>query len=513
MRLTISTQDITIAAFLAGLTRSRGVAGRRVQHPIAEGHRVDVSGQPQSGPGAAPADAFGLVGRRLDGKYEVERVVAEGGFGVVYRATHCALQKQVAVKVLKVPSTLSDAARAEFLAKFALEARTIAKLEHPAIVRVMDFGASAMPRGEAAPWMVLEWLDGTSLEAHLAARGVGQGVDPATALRMLEPIFDAIAYAHDEGVVHRDLKPANLMLARSRRGDGAWRVLDFGIAKLMGPEERTSSGLTATTSALQAFTLPYAAPEQVTAMRTGPWTDVHALALILVEVVTGYAPITGNDVAELYAAALAPQRPTPRTRGVDVGAWEPVLARALAFKPADRFADARAFLDALRATLPGACWRPLVASGVPPQSYPPLHSSSTLRGTARVTGRPTSSPAWVVVGVAGVLLALVTAGGWAIATRSAPAATTHPAGTPSAPTTRASTMSPVAPPPTAAPPAITESDASVTAAPTAAVPAPTIERPHPRSRPLPRTRVMPTAQGGVPGGRAPTSSSEQLPIE
>ncbi|MFO0646045.1 MAG: protein kinase [Polyangiales bacterium] len=452
------------------------------------------------------------MGQRLDGKYDIECVVAEGGFGVVYRATHRALQKLVAVKVLKVPTTLSDAARAEFLDKFALEARTIARFEHPAIVRVMDFGASPMPRGETAPWMVLEWLDGTSLEAHLEARGAGHGIDPSTALRMLEPVFEAIAYAHDEGVVHRDLKPANLMLSRSRRGEASWRVLDFGIAKLMGAEERTSSGFTATSSAMQAFSLPYAAPEQLTAMRTGPWTDVHALALILVEVLTGFAPFTGNDVAELFAASLAPQRPTPRFRGVDVGAWEPVLARALAFKPAERFPDARAFLVALRAALPGACWRPLVAGGVsPPQSYLPAPAPSTLQGAARVNMPSASGSAWLLVGVAGGLMALVTAVGWAVATRGVPLVTTHAASPLPSSTTSVST--PVMPIQTVDPIAAEASDAGVTTVHSEAASGPPSEGARVRPRPSARAGAVRGARGAVVGGGLRPSSSEQLPVE
>ena len=101
-------------------------------------------------------DTFGLVGVSLDGKYEVASIVAEGGFGIVYRATHVALQKVVALKVLKVPPEFSGPTRVAFLEKFTLEARLIAALDHPAIVRVLDFGASPMPVGESAPWMVLD---------------------------------------------------------------------------------------------------------------------------------------------------------------------------------------------------------------------------------------------------------------------------------------------------------------------------------------------------------------------
>ena len=199
-------------------------------------------------------DPFGLVGTRLDGKYDITAVVAEGGFGVVYRGEHRTLRKPIAVKVLKVPADLAGATRKQFLQKFELEAQTIARLDHPGIVRVLDFGASPMPEGEAAPWMVLEWIDGVTLETHLASHGTERDRTPAACLELLRPVIEALAYAHDEGIAHRDLKPANLMLTTGRRGARVLRVLDFGIAKVMGPEESGGTGATATQTKLQALT-------------------------------------------------------------------------------------------------------------------------------------------------------------------------------------------------------------------------------------------------------------------
>ena len=135
--------------------------------------------------GAIP-DPFGLVGLRLEGKYDIQSVVAEGGFGVVYRAMHRSLYKAVAVKVLKVPETLNDALRKELLDRFAQEARTIAQFEHPAVVRVMDFGASSMLQGEAAPWMVLESLQGAALEEDFERRR-GYGRSPVELIEVLRP--------------------------------------------------------------------------------------------------------------------------------------------------------------------------------------------------------------------------------------------------------------------------------------------------------------------------------------
>src|SRR4029079_13513941 len=132
----------------------------------------------------APVDRFGLAGTTLGGRYRVERVVAEGGFAVVYRAQQIALDRPVALKVLKTPPGLGDAARVRFESRFATEARTIAKLQHPYIVDVYDYGVSPMPSGESAPWMALEWLDGETLESELDRRrgGGGRRVADAVAL-------------------------------------------------------------------------------------------------------------------------------------------------------------------------------------------------------------------------------------------------------------------------------------------------------------------------------------------
>ena len=130
-------------------------------------------------------DPSRLVGTSILDKYHIHTVIAEGGFGVVYRATHLTLDKTVAVKVLKVPEHIGDAARQAFLARFAQEARTIAALEHPAIVRVIDFGSSLMPDGVEAPWMVLEWLEGTTLAEELDARRGRGGRSPAEVLALL----------------------------------------------------------------------------------------------------------------------------------------------------------------------------------------------------------------------------------------------------------------------------------------------------------------------------------------
>ncbi len=269
-------------------------------------------------------DLFGLVGYQLDGKYNVEAAVARGGFGVVYRATHVALLTSHAVKVLCVPPGLPAEMHQRFLTQFVEEARIIAQFQHPAVVKVTDFGVSNMPTGEQSPWMVLEWLDGTSLGDDLNARRSHGGRSPRECLDLLAPVIDALAAAHDMGIAHRDIKPANIMLASeitgaalrgtSRRGGvrPRARVLDFGIAKIMTEgDDGPASGQTRTGSLMPAYSPRYASPEQMSATRTGPWTDVHALGLILTEMLTDQAPYSSTDKLKLAMQVMSPTRPTP----------------------------------------------------------------------------------------------------------------------------------------------------------------------------------------------------------
>ncbi len=198
-------------------------------------------------PAAAPiADPFGLLGQTFADRFLMERVVGEGGFAVVYAARHIGLDTRVAVKVMKAHE-VAPAQRATFDAMFLSEARTIAKLRHPAIVQVTDCGVATLAGGTAAPWMSLEWLEGKTLDAYLEARQGQGGTAPAELMALLRNALDGIAFAHQSGIAHRDLKPANLMLVATPYGP-SMRVMDFGVAKAMTGEEEQgpASGFTRT---------------------------------------------------------------------------------------------------------------------------------------------------------------------------------------------------------------------------------------------------------------------------
>jgi protein kinase-like protein len=302
----------------------------------------------------AANDPLGLVGTLLERRYRIDARVAEGGFGVIYAGLHIGLVTPLAIKVLKHAPTASAAEWEEMVAHFLEEAKLIAKLRHPAVVSVMDAGITPTEDNpEGLPWIVMEWLDGETLASDLAqrrARG-DQARTRAQTLELLRPVIEAVAEAHEAGIVHRDLNPNNLMLVPSGRATSV-RVLDFGIAKMMRPDVASPATSTTTDATVRACSIAYAAPEQLSGARTGPWTDVHALALLFTEVLCGHAAIPVDDVDAHYRAAFAPTRPTPATFGVDVGDWESILATALALNPRDRYASAGEFLAALDGAWP-----------------------------------------------------------------------------------------------------------------------------------------------------------------
>ena len=299
-------------------------------------------------------DVFQLSGHLLEGRYAVHGVVARGGSGVVYKATRLDLGVPVALKVLHIPPRLRGASEDALVERFRVEARILAGLRHHAIVRVYELGALAhavAPNGGV--WMALEWLDGVTLDRDLAARD-GLGRSPRAVLALLAPVFDALACVHAQGIAHRDVKPANLMLAATARGDIDLRVLDFGIAKVMLPDECAGTGVTDTRSDHASFSLSYSAPEQVARARTGPWTDVHALGLLVIELLLGTRAYASTDSFSLYGEVMSPARPTTARGGRDLGPWEPVLRKALALQPGDRYAAAGAMHEALAATVDDA---------------------------------------------------------------------------------------------------------------------------------------------------------------
>jgi serine/threonine-protein kinase len=304
-----------------------------------------------------PEDLFGIVGTVIASAYHVESVVAEGGFGVVYRARHGGFRAPVALKCLKVPQHLGLEYQARFLEQFRAEAEVMFRLSAatPTVTRPLHVDVMNAPNGSFVPFMVLEWLDGDTFDALIRARAAA-GRRPfslSELIPLLEPVARALERAHHfegpagaESIAHCDLKPENIFVANVG-GERVPKILDFGVAEVRGAARRAAKGV----AEVALFTPAYGAPEQWNPRElgeTGPWTDVWGLALTLVEALVGEPVVVGSH-ATVRAQILEPlRRPTPRSHGAVVSdEVEAVFARALAVDPRKRYRDAGSFWSAL----------------------------------------------------------------------------------------------------------------------------------------------------------------------
>jgi serine/threonine protein kinase len=296
-------------------------------------------------------DPLGLVGTTLGGKYRVEAVVARTSGSVVYRAVHRLWKRPVAIKAFRA-SGFSEDQRSVLLEAFVREGALLVELSEKtaAVCQARDMASTVTAKGEWVPYMVLEWLEGEPLDIVLA-HDRGSGNPPRSldrALQLLGPVARALSLAHDRGIVHRDIKPGNICVLTAAMPDTPTaKLYDFGIALSLHDGAVAGSEKLA----LASFTPGYAAPEQFCPEMgpIGPWTDVFALALVLLEVVTGKDALVGDTVDELRARACDPHdRPTPRSHSIHLGdKVERVLAKALALRPTDRYAHAGDFWTAL----------------------------------------------------------------------------------------------------------------------------------------------------------------------
>jgi serine/threonine protein kinase/predicted ATPase len=330
-------------------------------------------------------DPFGWIGAAIDGRYAIEGVAGEGAFGIVYRARHLAMGEPVAVKCLKLSAAMDADERDRFVAGFREEARLLHRLSRrtATIAQALDVGAATSPRGSWTPYMVMEWLEGETLQDDLdRRRSAGQA--PRTlreAVTLLRPIAEALAVAHAEGVCHRDIKPGNLFLSRTGTATTV-KLLDFGIAKVLADASATRGAPAGAT--MRALTPQYGAPEQFDARfgDTGPWTDAFALALVLIELASGAPALTGNTPFELFASATAVDRPSLSSRGVPVDtAIDRVVRRAVEIEPLRRFADVGQMWSALTAAM--------AATG-PEASASPESLAATHRASPALSWLPTA---------------------------------------------------------------------------------------------------------------------------
>ena len=264
------------------------------------------------------------------GRFRVLAEIGRGAMGVVYRAEDPTLGREVAIKTITLAGTPEE--RAHYEARFLQEARAAGGVSHPSIVTIYDFGRE----GDSA-FMAMELLEGREVR-DLIREGA---IPPPEAVEIAARVAEALAFAHERGIVHRDVKPGNLMVL----SDGRVKIMDFGIARLDEPAVKTATGLLLGSPR-------YMAPEQVAGRPFDHRADIFSLGVVLYEMLTGKAPFAGDDIPALMfqvtnAAVPPPSRANPALPPV----LDYILARALKKDPDERYGSAAEFAGDLRACL------------------------------------------------------------------------------------------------------------------------------------------------------------------
>jgi serine/threonine-protein kinase len=267
--------------------------------------------------------------------FKTDRLIGEGGFGQVWLATRDSDGERVAIKILHAELIRSIDA----LTRFQRELDAIQRLQHRNVVRAIDHGTMS----DGRPYLVLEYIEGPSLREVIHERG---SLPPAETLEIIEPLADALAQAHDAGLVHRDVKASNVILAREPDGKLRPVLLDFGLVKLL---DQAGPGLTSSRSMLG--TPAAMAPEQMRGQAVDARTDVYALGLLLYHMLTGQPAFGGGPGVVQTYLQIHGNRPRPSAKvDIDPAIDEPVI-KALAPEPEARFSSARDLVAALRAVI------------------------------------------------------------------------------------------------------------------------------------------------------------------
>jgi beta-lactam-binding protein with PASTA domain/tRNA A-37 threonylcarbamoyl transferase component Bud32 len=263
-----------------------------------------------------------MIGRLIDGRYQVRSRIARGGMATVYLATDLRLERRVAIKIMH--GHLAD--DSQFKERFIQEARSAARLAHPNVVNVFDQGQDS-----DMAYLVMEYLSGITLRDLLTEHKV---LTPEQTLDILEAVLSGLAAAHKSGIVHRDLKPENVLLA----DDGRIKIGDFGLA-------RAASANTATGAALLG-TIAYLSPELVTRGIADARSDIYAVGIMMYEMLAGEQPFRGEQPMQIAYQHANDSVPTPSTRNPDVPAeLDELVLWATAREPDQRPRDARMMLE------------------------------------------------------------------------------------------------------------------------------------------------------------------------
>ena len=268
-----------------------------------------------------------IIGQSL-GRYHILEQLGEGGMATVYKAYDMRLERDVAIKIIRRAAFPAEQLE-RFLKRFDREAKALARLTHPNIVSVIDYGDF-----EGAPFLVMTYLSGGTLKPQM-----GKSMPWQEAVKLLLPIAGALNYAHSQNIIHRDIKPSNILLTQG----GQPMLTDFGIAKIMESEET----FTLTGTGVGVGTPGYMSPEQWIG-QAGPQSDIYSLGVVLYELVTGRKPFTADTPAAIMLKQANDPLPHPRQFAPDLPEGvEKVLFKALAKRPEDRYQSMSNFAAAL----------------------------------------------------------------------------------------------------------------------------------------------------------------------
>ncbi len=277
----------------------------------------------------------GLIGQKFE-RYQILEQLGEGGMATVYKAYDARLDREVAIKVIRRDAFSPDQMDM-LLKRFERESKSLAKLSHPNIVGVLDYGEH-----EGSPYLVMEYLSGGTLKERL-----GRPLPWREAIQMILPIANALEYVHDRNIINRDIKPSNVLMTDK----GQPMLTDFGLVKLFGDDTKEGTHLTSSGTGLG--TPDYMAPEQWTGETTAQ-SDLYSLGVVLYEMITGHRPYTADTPAGVLLKQATEPLPLPTRYITDLPRdVESVVLKALAKDPKDRYRNVHTFVAEMQNLLSG----------------------------------------------------------------------------------------------------------------------------------------------------------------